>query len=183
MSGNKEIEIHLANLARHGHEKDFEALYKVLYDRFFRVAIYYLKREEWAQEVVLDVFLVLWNKRFELSTLRNFDNYCFILLKNASLNYLAKHKKDILPLNQESGLSDRNETPEDILLNDELLLVYIHALEELPPRCREVFILVREQNMSYKEAANQLNISTKTVDAQLQKALRHIKDKIKAYFS
>ncbi len=183
MSSNEKIETRLANLGRHGREKDFEVLYHILYDRFFRIAIYYLKREEWAQEVVLDVFLVLWNKRFELTAIRNFDNYCFILLKNASLNYLTKQKKEVLILNEDTTLSGTSETPEDILLNDELVLVYIRALEELPPRCREVFILVREQKRSYKEAANQLNISTKTVDAQLQKAIRHIKNRIKSYFS
>lgn len=183
MTRNDKIEILLVNLKNHGYESDFKSLYNILYDRFFRIAIYYLKKEEWAQEVVLDVFFTLWNKRFELSNISNFDNYCFILLKNASLNYLSKHKKEIISLDQEVELSSTSETPEEILLNEELLQIYINALEELPPKCREVFILIREQKLSYKEVADQLHISSKTVDAQLQKAVRSIKDKIKSYFS
>lgn len=183
MTGNDKIEILLVNLKNHGYESDFKSLYNILYDRFFRIAIYYLKKEEWAQEVVLDVFFTLWNKRFELSNISNFDNYCFILLKNASLNYLSKHKKEIISLDQEAELSSTSETPEEILLNEELLRIYINALDELPPKCREVFILIREQKLSYKEVADQLHISSKTVDAQLQKAVRSIKDKIKSYFS
>lgn len=183
MKNREEIEILLKNLRSHGRENDFKLLYNILYDRFFRIAVYYLKKEEWAQEVVLDIFLILWNKRLELSDIHNFDNYCFILLKNASLNYLSKYKNEITALPQETESSSTCETPEDVLLNDELLLVYINALEELPPRCREVFILIREQKMSYKDVADQLNISSKTVDAQLQKAIRYIKDKITAYFS
>lgn len=172
----------LTKLADYGNEHDFKSLYDLLYDKFFRIAIYYLKKEEWAQEVVLDVFLSIWNKRYDLVKINNFENYYFILLKNASLNYIEKHKQESVALNNEIK-TEHSETPESNLLNDELLLIYINALEELPPKCREVFILIREQGLSYKEAAEQLDISTKTVDAQLQKAIKSIKEKIKSYFS
>lgn len=183
MTDNKEISALLIKLRDHERESDFKSLYNILYNKLFRIAVYYLEKEEWAQEVVLDVFLIIWNKRLELPDIENFDSYCFILIKNASLNYLAKYKRETIPLIQEKELVSSSETPEDILLKDELLLIYINALEELPPRCREVFILIREQRLSYKDVADELNISTKTVDAQLQKATRNIKEKIKAYFS
>lgn len=172
----------LIELKKSDSQQDFRLLYDLLYDRFFRIAAYYLKREEWTQEVVMDVFLTLWKRRTDLTSIGNFDNYCFILLKNASLNYLEKHKLEFTPLDDKVSHED-SHTPEDNLLNEELLLVYIDALEELPPKCREVFILIREQGLSYKEVAHQLNISTKTVDAQLQKAMKSIKEKIKLYFS
>lgn len=172
----------LINLRKYGSEDDFRLLYDLLYDRFFRIAGYYLKKEEWTQEVVLDVFLTLWTRRADLVSIDNFDNYCFILLKNASLNYLEKHKPGFIPLNDKIN-PEHPETPESDLLNDELLLIYVNALKELPPGCREVFILVREQGLSYKEVAYQLDISIKTVDAQLQKAVKSIKEKIKLYFS
>lgn len=69
-------------------EQDFRFLYNLLYDRFFCITNYYMKNEEWTQEVVMDVFLTLWNRRPDLVAINNFDNYCFILLKNTSLNYL-----------------------------------------------------------------------------------------------
>jgi RNA polymerase sigma-70 factor (ECF subfamily) len=172
----------LINLRKSESEDDFRLLYELLYDRFFRVAGYYLKREEWTQEVVLDVFLTLWNRRASLASIDNFDNYCFILLKNASLNYLEKQKAEFVPLDDKIK-PEHTETPESNLLNDELLLIYVDALDELPPKCREVFILIREQGLSYKEVAYQLGISIKTVDAQLQKAIKSIKEKIKLYFS
>lgn len=174
----------LVQLKDYGKENDFRRLYDLLYDRFFRIAMYYLKKEEWSQEVVLDVFFGLWNKRNELADIKNFDGYCFILLKNAALNYLSKankHTADIL--DNELDIKEQGSSPEDNLLNDELLLIYVQALDELPPRCREVFVLIREQGLSYIQVAEQLNISTKTVDAQLQKAVRRLKEKIKEYFS
>jgi len=182
MEPEEKINALLTQLKNCANEYDFRLLYDLLYDKFFRIAIYYLKNEEWTQEVVQDVFLTLWNKRSELVDIRNFENYYFILLKNASLNYLERHKHIIQPLDDEINLKN-TETPETNLLNDELLLVYVNALEELPPKCREVFIRIKEQGLSYKEVSEQLGISTKTVDAQLQKASKIIKEKIKHYFS
>ena len=68
----------------------FRRFYDLTYDRLFRIAYYYVKREEWAQEIVLDVFLKLWEQRSTLPEVRNIEDYSFILVKNASLNYLEK---------------------------------------------------------------------------------------------
>jgi len=182
MEHGKEIQIILSNLKERGSERDFRRLYDLLYNRFFRIAFYYLQKDEWAQEVALDVFLTLWNKRRELSEIKNFENYSFILLKNASLNYIEKNKNTTENLDDCTEITNAEVNPETNLLNEELFLVYLNALDELPPKCREVFVLVREEGLSYKEVADKLNISVKTVDAQLQKAHLRLKDKIKNYF-
>ena len=183
MGHSKEIQIILSKLKERGSERDFRRLYDLLYNRFFRIAFYYLQKDEWAQEVALDVFLTLWNKRRELSEIKNFENYSFILLKNASLNYIEKNKSTAENLDDCVETTPDNITPESNLLNEELFLVYLNALEELPPKCREVFVLIREDGLSYKEVADKLGISVKTVDAQLQKAVARLKDKIKTYFT
>ena len=66
--------------------------------------------------------------------------------------------------------------PEDTLISEELFARYVKALDRLPERCREVFIRLREEKQSYAQVAEELNISTKTVDAQLQKALTRLKE-------
>lgn len=71
----------------------FRDFYNMTYDRLFRIAYYYVKQEEWSQEIVLDVFLKLWKQRSNLLDVRNIEDYCFILVKNASLNYLEKESK------------------------------------------------------------------------------------------
>ena len=106
-------------------------------------------------------------------------DYCFILVKNASLNYLEKEMRrsaytdNELP---ESPESDYN--PEDELISEELFARYVKALDRLPERCREVFIRIREEKQSYAQVAEELGISTKTVDAQLQKATGRLKEMI-----
>ena len=157
----------------------FRDFYNMTYDRFFRIAYYYVKQEEWSQEIVLDVFLKLWKQRSNLLDVRNIEDYCFILIKNASLNYLEKESRhplihpDSLPEPQEQSYS-----PEESLISEELFALYVKALDRLPERCREVFIRIREEKQSYAQVAEELGISMNTVDAQLQKAITRLKEMI-----
>ena len=113
----------------------FRDFYNMTYDRLFRIAYYYVKQEEWSQEIVLDVFLKLWKQRSNLLDVRNIEDYCFILVKNASLNYLEKESKhtyihpDSLPEPQEQSYS-----PEESLISEELFALYVKALDRLPER-------------------------------------------------
>lgn len=174
--------INITNMRESRGTKAFRLFFEQYYDRFFRIAFYYLKTEEWAQEVVLDVFYKLWTQRESLSTINQFDNYCFILVKNASLNYLAKEeRRNSIETTAVTGAIIPESSPEDSYLDEELIQTYLEALDQLPPRCREVFIGVREENKSYAEVAAELNISPKTVDAQLQKAISKLKNSIQAY--
>lgn len=155
----------------------FRRFYDLTYDRLFRIAYYYVKREEWSQEIVLDVFLKLWEQRITLPEVRNIEDYCFVLTKNASLNYLEKElRRSALTDHNLSEPSETNCSPEDALISEELFARYVKALDRLPERCREIFIRVREEKQSYAQVAEELGISTKTVDAQLQKATGRLKE-------
>lgn len=157
----------------------FRQFYNMTYDRLFRIAYYYVKQEEWSQEIVLDVFMKLWEQRSTLLEVRNIEDYCFILTKNASLNYLEKEtRRTTLPTNTLPEPEAQAPSPEEELINEELFAVYVKALDRLPARCREVFIRIREEKQTYAQVAQALNISTKTVDAQLQKAVGRLKEAI-----
>ena len=145
----------------------FRDFYNMTYDRLFRIAYYYVKQEEWSQEIVLDIFLKLWKQRDTLLDVKNIEDYCFILVKNASLNYLEKESK-----------YTTIHSPEESLISEELFAIYVKALDRLPERCREIFIRIREEKQSYAQVAEELDISIKTVDAQLQKAVSRLKEMI-----
>ena len=167
----------LRQIKEQNSQSAFRDFYNITYDRLFRIAYYYVKKEEWSQEIVLDVFLKLWKQRSTLLEVRNIEDYCFILVKNASLNYLEKESKhtaiesDTLPEPQEQSCS-----PEESFISEELFALYVKALDRLPKRCREIFIRIREENQSYAQVAEELGISKKTVDAQLQKAISRLKE-------
>lgn len=173
----------LEDIQKHDSEQAFRSLYNMYYDRFFRIAFYYLQRDEWAQEAVLDVFTSLWNNRKRQLIPDDFNKYSYTLVRNAALNLLEKEqRRETTPLANIPETSSPAPSPEEGLVNEELFNVYENSLNELPQRCREIFIKVREEKQSYASVAEELNISPKTVDAQLQKAVTRLKEKINNYF-
>ena len=88
----QEVRRYLRQMKEESSERAFKGFYDLTYDRLFRIAYYYLKHEEWAQEVVLDVFLTLWKQRDTLAAVQNIEDYCFILTRNASLNSDRKRR-------------------------------------------------------------------------------------------
>lgn len=173
----QEVRRYLRKMGEQDSQTAFREFYDMTYDRLFRIAYYYTRHEEWAQEIVLDVFLKLWERRKQLLDIANIEDYCFVLVKNASLNYVDKEERrsassgDLLP--DEAG---QDASPEEVLISEELFARYVKALDRLPERCREVFIRIREEKQTYAQVAEELGISTKTVDAQLQKATARLKE-------
>ena len=80
-----------------------------------------------------------------------------------------------LSITSSCGPEATTNSPEECLISEELFARYVKALDRLPERCREVFVRVREEKQTYAQVAKDLNISIKTVDAQLQKALSRLK--------
>ena len=139
------------------------------------IACYFVKHEEWAQEIVLDVFMKLWEQRARLPEVNNIEDYCLSLPKRLPQLPGKENWHPTLSSEQLPELSGQADSPEDTLISEELFARYVRALDRLPERCREVFIRLREEKQSYAQVAEELNISTKTVDAQLQKALTRLR--------
>lgn len=173
----QEVRRYLRQMKEEDSEQAFRGFYDLTYDRLFRIAYYYVKDEDGAQEIVLDVFMRLWQLRDRLTNVNNIEDYCFILTRNASLNHLEQESRrnslltETLPDPAADGSS-----PEEELIGEELFARYVKALDRLPPRCREVFVRIREERQSYAQVAEELGISVKTVDAQLQKATARLKE-------
>ncbi|QIK54880.1 RNA polymerase sigma-70 factor [Dysgonomonas sp. HDW5B] len=161
----------------------FRLLYNHYYTKLFRQALYYLNNNpDYAQEVVADVFVALWQSRKILDTITDPDAYLFIALKHAAARYVEKNyrkKTELLIENlPDNNYSSSDETDFDIL-DIELQTKYKQALEKLPPRCAEVFRLVREERKKYSEVAEMLGISPKTVDNQMNKAVKLLYEELK----
>lgn len=168
-------------LLRQMREQDSEPAFRVLFDhhyaRMFRVAYYFLQDDAMAKEVTLDVLAEIWIKRKTMIVPKDFRHYSFVMVKNAAINvWNREHQIDKVSIN-DYNLSDAI-TPDS---NSELFETYERLLSELPPRCREVFCRVKEDEESYAEVAEAMGISVKTVDAQLQKALKYLRDGMSKY--
>ncbi len=161
-------------------KKAFECLFFDYYDYLYRFAYRYLRHKEEAEELVSDIFLTLWRKRASLLSIQNLKVYLHVMVKHQAINYIKKHRKiSFLSINDiPVDFTDQAETPEARLLTKELIKEIEAAIDELPARCKVVFQLVRIDGLRYREVAEILNISVKTVENQVGIAIQKIGSKL-----
>jgi RNA polymerase sigma-70 factor (family 1) len=157
-------------------EAAFEALYRLYFVRLFRFCFSIIHQKESAEEIVNDVFLKLWENRDREEAIDNPRLYLYVSVKNRSLNYLRDNAAvHIIEISERCDDYIRFDTnPETILLDAEGLRRIRAAIDELPPRCKLIFSLIKEDGLKYKDVARLLELSVKTVEAQLGIALRKI---------
>ena len=154
----------------------YKELFEIFYNRLFRLAFIITKSKELSEEIVSDVFIGLWRKRAEILGIKNLKVYLYVAIKNTSLNYLSGLTKsavisiDQLDFEPAQPFSD----PEQALITKEMNLHINNAVQNLPPRCKMIFKLVKEDGLTYKEAAEVLNLSVATIDNQLVIALKKL---------
>lgn len=184
-------------LLRQIREQDSESAFRVLFDmhyeRLFRIAYFYLQNDDWAKEIALDVLADLWTKRKTMIIPDDFRHYSFVMVKNAAINlWNREHRMEKVSIDElsttttvstQSTTSTHStiSTPTTPPLDTELFETYERLLSELPARCREVFCRIKEDDQSYAEVAEAMGISAKTVDAQLQKALKYLRNGLNHY--
>jgi RNA polymerase sigma-70 factor (ECF subfamily) len=163
---------------------DDEPAYKQIFFTYFnpllRFAHTFLDDRQYAEEVVSDVMIKVWEKRKTLTSIDNLRVYLYISTKNTALNYLSKQRKiEVLSLeNLNIDFPSNALNPEQLMITAEMMRRINEAVNSLPPRCKLVFKLVKEDGLPYKEVADILNISIKTIDNQLAIALRKISEAI-----
>jgi RNA polymerase sigma-70 factor (ECF subfamily) len=137
-----------------------------------------------AREIVQEVFANLWEKRDTIEHDRSPKSYLGTAVRNRCLNYLRDNKKYDSGMLEIEGLGESHTYIEqDHLVEDELKVKINEALNSLPDKCREIFIRNRMENKKYQEIADELKISVKTVEAQMSKALKIMREKLVDYIS
>ena len=153
---------------------------KEIFDRYhlrlFRLAAGVLKDEDVAKDLVQDIFIDLWKRRTSCD-IRNLSSFLVRAVKFQVLNYIRNTKLHAEHLAVIGNIGSNNQT-EDSLNLKETEEILQKAIEDLPPRCRQVFELSRVQCLSHKEISSKLNISTKTIEVQISKALALIRERL-----
>ena len=163
-------------ISRFDDQLAYKELFTTLYPALFHFVCGILKLRQPAEEIVSDLFIKIWEKRKTLEEIRNIRVYCFVAARHLSINQLEKQKKQQI-LNIEdykSQLLYQAPDPEERMISDEMLRRVQDEVESLPPRCKMCFKLVKEHGFSYKEAAEILQVSEKTIENQLAIALKKI---------
>jgi len=176
MPGNENIKRLLTAISVNNDQAAYRELFILLHARLKQFAYSILKSGEEAEELVSDVFIRIWQKREQLENINSPLLYFYTTTKNLALNQLSKQKRQV-NLSPEEWLVQVNSLyfdPEQLMLTEEMFRQVKKAVNDLPPRCRLIFKLVKEDGLRYKEVAELLQLSVKTIEAQMAIALRRI---------
>jgi len=162
----------------------FEQLFRAFFPGLVLFAQKYLPDKDTATEIVHNVFLNLWEKRESIDVSSSLKSYLFTSVHNRCLNHIRDQKK----FNKEESRFDRMDSYEfadgtDHLETLELEQRIYDALQALPGKCREIFEMNRYNGLKYAEIAEKLGISIKTVEAQMSKALKILREKLIDYLT
>lgn len=157
----------------------FEALFKVNYSSLCLTAIRIINDKAIAEDIVQDVFLQIWKKRDVLKIEGSLKAYLHKSVINQSLNYHTKQKSSLL--REQIHYHETNEainTVEQKIFSRDTEIKINQIINSLPEGCRRIFILSRFEQMSYKQIAETLEISVKTVENQMSKALKILRENL-----
>ncbi|MGN6434964.1 MAG: RNA polymerase sigma-70 factor [Agriterribacter sp.] len=162
----------------------FQQLFRIYYTGLFQFSAAMVKVKEIAEEIVEDVFVRLWNNRKELDRIENIRIYLYVAVRNQSLNFITRQgNKAYVELNDlDVVCNELVPSPEDLMVASEMLQAVNKAIHELPPKCRIVYKLVREDGLQYKEVAEILSISPRTVENHIALAIKKIAAALKVNF-
>jgi len=168
----------LQNLKK-GDQSAFDTLFKTYYKYLVMIAYKYTGNQEASKDLVQEVYLDLWKRREVISIQQSIKFF----LRKATINkcLARKRKTDRMVVNSEitetfGGSED--STTQKVAYND-LNNIVQGLVDELPERCKEVFIASRHKNLSHKEISELLGISVKTIENQMTKALKHLRVNLK----
>lgn len=179
---NRETDHILFERIKEGDEKAFEGLFRAYYPFLCSYATRILKDATAAEEIVQELFVKLWEKRSATHIGTSVKNYLFSSVKNLCLNHIRHagvRDEYVKKIQQEQQyFSDEDAESESVLF--EMLEAEI---ESMPEKRREIFRMSRRDGLKYREIAEKLNISVKTVEAQMGLAFKYLREKLQAYLT
>ena len=170
----------LINKVKQGDIIAYETLFHNYYSYLCAFATKVILNPEAAEEIVQDFFVKLWENRTDITIDTSVKNYLFRSVKNRCLNHI-KHEKVKLQHTENVLKNTQNHQTNhqfyEVYLADEIE----RSIEELPAKRREIFRLSRQEGLKYREIAERMNLSVKTVEAQMGLAIKYLREKLKKY--
>jgi len=167
----------LQRLVASGDEAAFTQLYLHYGKKLIQFAVSLIRSREIAEELVEDVFVKLWTNRERIREIDNLTVYLYVSVKNKALNALSSKAHELIsaPFDYlDTVIDEFAPDPYNLMITVEMMTRMREAIESLPPRCKLIFKLVREDGLKYKEVAEILNISVNTIDVQMAIAVKKI---------
>ena len=175
-------ETKLIKRLRQGDETAFEILFRFYYPGLVVFASQIVLDKDEATEIVQDFFVRLWENRSSLKKGSSLKAYFFTSVKNRSFNYLKREKVHTHDIEQLNNLADTSPLyTADLFIESEMQNKVKAAIDKLPERCGEIFVMSRFQGASNDEIAEKLDISKRTVETQISNALKVLRVELKDF--
>ncbi|MBN1118061.1 MAG: RNA polymerase sigma-70 factor [Bacteroidales bacterium] len=167
---------------KRGDETAFELLFHFYYPGLVLYASQFIANTEDAEEIVQDFFVRFWERHTTIIPSDSLKNYFFSSVKNGSLDFLKHQKIEKRYISAMIELSKNHLAYDpDLFVHSELQEKLKRGIDLLPDKCREVFIMSRIRGLKNEEIATELNISKRTVETQISKALKVLRVELKDY--
>lgn len=177
----QENEAALIIAVQQGNKNTFAAIYRTYFTNLCEFTYYITKDEEVAKELVQDTFLAVWDQRRTWSPYGTIRSYLYKAVKNRSLDFL-KHQKVVRKWEKVSQFTEaKSAEDEDLLSQQQLANAIDNEVERLPQKCKMIFIMSRQQGLTYGEIAEIQQISIKTVETQIGRALKKLRSSLKDF--
>ncbi|UCJ08964.1 RNA polymerase sigma-70 factor [Chitinophaga pendula] len=165
-----------------GNEPAFKLVFDHYYPRLYKYAVRYVKDETTAEDITMQVLARIWEKKHLVKEAETFENYLFTIARNQIIQSWKQQVEGWVSIEhiQDSPVAT---TQTDVLLTRELEDIYHKSLSALPEQRRRIFLLHRNDKLTYKQIAQQLDISPKTVENQVGVALKHLRAAMMNYLS
>lgn len=178
---NRQEEQILFEKTKMGDEKAFETIFRHYYPHLCLYASRVLKNTAAAEEIVQELFVLLWERREETEIETSVKNYLFKAVKNHCLNYI-KHNQIKNEYSRKILAETNTFSPDDeIETQTELFQKIEESISELPEKRQEIFRLSRQEGLKYREIAEKMNISVKTVETQMGMAIKTLREKLRDF--
>jgi len=165
-----------------GNIYEYELLFREYYGSLLSYAKSVIKSEADAEEIIQDIFFKLWENRRSLDIHTSFSAYLYKSVYNNCLQQLKREKRKLnYQQDSRNWIYHESLSPGEILQYNELYDKINNIVNELPENCRTIFKLNRFNGLKYSEIANKLTISIKTVEANMTKALKHLRRQMDEY--
>ena len=161
--------------------------YRFLFDHHFsdlcNFLLIYLHSKDLAEDIALEIFTFIWEKRKTLQIKANFKSFLFAAAKNEAITlYKREHQKMFTQIENVESLIPNDSSSQFTLENNELRDLINEAIIRIPEKSRQVYLMAWEENMSYNEIAVQLGLSTKTIENHIGIALRKLRESLRPYY-
>ena len=185
MTGSPEqnkLDSEILNLLKTNPKAGFTRLFDSYFEEVCRHIFRYIPDTRTAKDVAQDLFVELWTKRDKLDISSSPGAYLYRMAVSRAINHIRDNKKHRhSDVSEIRSVSTPYPAPDQIMEAESMRLVITEAIDSLPDRCREVFVLSRFEQMSNGQIAESLEISVKTVENQMTKALKALRLTIEKY--